>query len=289
MDYSLLVGIHDIDCQGESADDGAWSEENGVESLEDEEEEEQAAGSVSANLTPPDSPVTSTPPKFNGELDSRLEEFAIPCDDSKDPTPTPVPYLIYIPSPFCPPFTYLTLLPHLAYYLLYPPIPSYYIQWPLAPWRHPPSMTSRTMRPLDLLLLNSECVCVSFYVTALCLFRMSSQGSLFYGPHWYTHTLWCKKAQCPGSKDCKVWRWGGDLHSETRSVRAPLHGIHWQDSLLTTLCPLPPLSYTCARTSSATSQDFVHTFHVFMPTGRLTLPHIAMVYVCTTCNLFVSS
>ena len=87
MDYSLLVGIHDLDlAEIETQEAGATgeSDENGYT-----ESEEEAvggnAGSMDSVPTPPDSPMARSipPPDFTGIFDDNFERFAIRSCDSE--------------------------------------------------------------------------------------------------------------------------------------------------------------------------------------------------------------
>lgn len=85
MDYSLLVGIHDMDRAEQELNDSVESEENGYE---DDEEEEDGAGNVNAGSvpTPPDSPMNPpflSQPSFTGEIDPNIERYAIKSSESE--------------------------------------------------------------------------------------------------------------------------------------------------------------------------------------------------------------
>lgn len=81
MDYSLLVGIHDMDSSG--GPDLAGPVE-GAEVSDEDGEDEEAGGDQNS---PPDSPeptgasptVRFAPVPFSGELDAFSEKFAIKC------------------------------------------------------------------------------------------------------------------------------------------------------------------------------------------------------------------
>ena len=79
MDYSLLVGIHDMDKAEDELEDSV-EEENGA--IEEDEDSTGSAGG-GAMPTPPDSPMGYTPAPFTGEIDNKLEPFAITCIESK--------------------------------------------------------------------------------------------------------------------------------------------------------------------------------------------------------------
>ena len=92
MDYSLLVGIHDLDqaeleTQEVAGGGGGESDENGY--TESEEElaggAGNAGGSVDSVPTPPDSPMARSmpPPDFTGTFDDNFERFAIRSADSE--------------------------------------------------------------------------------------------------------------------------------------------------------------------------------------------------------------
>ena len=89
MDYSLIVGICDLDQPqaetvdaapaaaangGEDEEDGGDTEENGFD--------EDMADACGAVPTPPDSPQPNSALPFTGELDEQLEKYAIKSDPS---------------------------------------------------------------------------------------------------------------------------------------------------------------------------------------------------------------
>ena len=76
MDYSLLVGIHDIDKAREELEE-SLEEENGF----DEDEDSAPEAGTPGGLTPPDSPVCVTQAPFAGQIDPSLEMFAVKCGD----------------------------------------------------------------------------------------------------------------------------------------------------------------------------------------------------------------
>ncbi|XP_064613696.1 phosphatidylinositol 5-phosphate 4-kinase type-2 alpha-like isoform X2 [Liolophura sinensis] len=92
MDYSLIVGIHDCEraeqelqfaleqpplpVPGEEEHSGEAADEVGEESNGVEGEDEDGAEMYGAP-TPPDSPLTMSPQPFNGEIDPKIELYAI--------------------------------------------------------------------------------------------------------------------------------------------------------------------------------------------------------------------
>ena len=75
MDYSLLVGIHDVE----------RAEQEEVECEEDGEEEGESDGAHPVG-TPPDSPgntLNSSPPLAPGEFDPNIDVYGIKCHESK--------------------------------------------------------------------------------------------------------------------------------------------------------------------------------------------------------------
>ena len=78
MDYSLLVGIHDIERAEQELNDSVESEENG---FDEDEEDEDSPGTANAGSvpTPPDSPMAMfmSQPSFTGEIDPIIERFAM--------------------------------------------------------------------------------------------------------------------------------------------------------------------------------------------------------------------
>ena len=80
MDYSLLVGIHDIDRAEQELNESYEEEENGAV-----EEDEDSGGSLGGSVptggnmpTPPDSPVCPMMEMpFTGEVDPMFEPFAV--------------------------------------------------------------------------------------------------------------------------------------------------------------------------------------------------------------------
>lgn len=79
MDYSLLVGIHDVE--------RAEQEEVESEDNEAEEEGESDGGGIG---TPPDSPsntLDSTKPLSPGEFDPTIDVYAIKSNESEYPVP----------------------------------------------------------------------------------------------------------------------------------------------------------------------------------------------------------
>ena len=92
MDYSLLVGIHDMDIAAEEkeaaalaeSEDAGEAEENGLAGGESGGDTDEPLNASVAPGTPPDSPMNAYPqPVFEGILDSNLEQFAIKCSDRK--------------------------------------------------------------------------------------------------------------------------------------------------------------------------------------------------------------
>ena len=75
MDYSLLVGIHDVErAQEELLEESMENEENGVE--EDDDSGGSGGNREPATASPPDSPnYVAGPPFFTGELDAAYEKF----------------------------------------------------------------------------------------------------------------------------------------------------------------------------------------------------------------------
>lgn len=77
MDYSLLVGIHDMDKAEDEMNESVESEENGVE---EDEDSGGSLGQLGGNQTPPDSPLCPVPPTtplFTGDIDPDYEPFAV--------------------------------------------------------------------------------------------------------------------------------------------------------------------------------------------------------------------
>ncbi|XP_052012325.1 phosphatidylinositol 5-phosphate 4-kinase type-2 alpha isoform X2 [Apodemus sylvaticus] len=75
MDYSLLVGIHDVD----------RAEQEEVECEENDGEEEGESDGTHPIGTPPDSPgntLNSSPPLAPGEFDPNIDVYAIKCHES---------------------------------------------------------------------------------------------------------------------------------------------------------------------------------------------------------------
>ncbi|XP_046379487.1 phosphatidylinositol 5-phosphate 4-kinase type-2 beta-like [Haliotis rufescens] len=87
MDYSLIVGIHDPD-KGDSDQTDLPAPDDGEEGADEEEEnglgEEEMTDGYGAVPTPPDSPQPATPTPFTGELDSRLEQYAIKSSENQE-------------------------------------------------------------------------------------------------------------------------------------------------------------------------------------------------------------
>lgn len=84
MDYSLLVGIHDVE--------RAEQEEVESEDNEAEEEGESDGGGIG---TPPDSPsntLDSNKPLSPGEFDPTIDVYAIKSNESEQPNACVVPY-----------------------------------------------------------------------------------------------------------------------------------------------------------------------------------------------------
>ena len=88
MDYSLLVGIHDVE--------RAEQEEVESEDNEAEEEGESDGGGIG---TPPDSPsntLDSNKPLSPGEFDPTIDVYAIKSNESEQPIACVVPYKLCI-------------------------------------------------------------------------------------------------------------------------------------------------------------------------------------------------
>lgn len=83
MDYSLIVGIHDIEKAEEEAKECPPSvEENGEE--EEVEEEVDDVDQLPDDIpTPPDSPSPYVTNPFSGEMDPILEKYAIKSSEGK--------------------------------------------------------------------------------------------------------------------------------------------------------------------------------------------------------------
>ena len=82
MDYSLLVGIHDVEKAEQELNNSLESEENGVD---EDDDSTCSVGQVGA-ATPPDSPLCPMPPlipAFTGEIDPEFELFAVKCSEGK--------------------------------------------------------------------------------------------------------------------------------------------------------------------------------------------------------------
>lgn len=76
MDYSLLVGIHDVE----------RAEQEEVECEENDGEEEGESDGAHPVGTPPDSPgntLNSSPPLAPGEFDPNIDVYGIKCHESK--------------------------------------------------------------------------------------------------------------------------------------------------------------------------------------------------------------
>lgn len=76
MDYSLLVGIHDVE----------RAEQEEVECEENDGEEEGESDGTHPVGTPPDSPgntLNSSPPLAPGEFDPNIDVYGIKCHESK--------------------------------------------------------------------------------------------------------------------------------------------------------------------------------------------------------------
>lgn len=76
MDYSLLVGIHDVE----------RAEQEDVECEENDGEEEGESDGTHPIGTPPDSPrntLNSSPPLAPGEFDPNIDVYGIKCHESK--------------------------------------------------------------------------------------------------------------------------------------------------------------------------------------------------------------
>lgn len=76
MDYSLLVGIHDVE----------RAEQEEVECDENDGEEEGESDGTHPVGTPPDSPgntLNSSPPLAPGEFDPNIDVYGIKCHESK--------------------------------------------------------------------------------------------------------------------------------------------------------------------------------------------------------------
>lgn len=75
MDYSLLVGIHDVE----------RAEQEEVECEENDEDEGESDGAATVG-TPPDSPgntLNSLQPLAPGEFDPTIDVYGIKCHESK--------------------------------------------------------------------------------------------------------------------------------------------------------------------------------------------------------------
>ena len=103
MDYSLLVGVHDLDRAEQEALEREEEELNGDGTESDDDQVMTShsppthnnlpqpmvgspPGAAAAFMpSPPASPLgkVSTPPCFNGELDSVFERFAVKCSDGE--------------------------------------------------------------------------------------------------------------------------------------------------------------------------------------------------------------
>ena len=80
MDYSLIVGIHDMERQEQDLPDAQLHMEDPDEVVSEEENGEfvdEAMVDAGFAPTPPDSPQPNPIPIFNGEIDTNLEKFGI--------------------------------------------------------------------------------------------------------------------------------------------------------------------------------------------------------------------
>ena len=85
MDYSLIVGIHDLERQEQDLPDAPPLVDDPDDVSEDENGVDQDEVMVDAGFapTPPDSPQPIPIPIFSGEIDTNLEKFGIKSSPGK--------------------------------------------------------------------------------------------------------------------------------------------------------------------------------------------------------------
>ena len=80
MDYSLIVGIHDLERQEQDIPDAPIHQDDLDEVVSEEEngiDHDEAMVDAGFAPTPPDSPQPNPIPIFNGEIDTNIEKFGI--------------------------------------------------------------------------------------------------------------------------------------------------------------------------------------------------------------------
>ena len=77
MDYSLIVGIHDLERQEQDIQDAPLFPQDDLDEVVSEDENGIDENMVDAGFapTPPDSPQPNPIPIFSGEIDTNLEKF----------------------------------------------------------------------------------------------------------------------------------------------------------------------------------------------------------------------
>ena len=86
MDYSLIVGIHDLERQEQDIPDAPIHQDDLDEVVSEEEngiDHDEAMVDAGFAPTPPDSPQPNPIPIFNGEIDTNIEKFGIKCLSGK--------------------------------------------------------------------------------------------------------------------------------------------------------------------------------------------------------------
>lgn len=266
MDYSLLVGIHDLDKAEEELNESGEEEENGYEEggPEDDSGDDPAIGGVP---TPPDSPACLiSQPSFTGEIDPSIERFGLKCSEGET-----------------------------LHFILCLRNPQVYSS------ENVPEKGLHSTRVAHQVVPHTDPACLTVSEFQLCnCCRLPKEGGLFPGARGHPDALWCEEAHGSGRKDCQTRSWCRNLHRQTGAVRQAFYGLCQPHLLVISSCSFartfPPQKKLYSRSESLIFYFHLAAIWLSSPTAELCLPPSTFPqvgrskagYVCTFINLHCS-